>query len=154
MAENRGGDFLSVFEHAAAGAPGGRMATISGIEAIPLREPDEHGGEETVLVVVRTNNGVEGYGEAVARPDAVRAIVESDRPDPIGWDAGVRWLLEGEDARDPGRLWRKLKDATFWSCRAGVGHCALAGVEMRGAPPRQPQTRPPAARRGRLSRGG
>jgi L-alanine-DL-glutamate epimerase-like enolase superfamily enzyme len=106
------------------------MTTISGIEAIPLREPDEHGGEETVLVVVRTDNGLEGYGEAVARPDAVCAIVESDRPDPIGWDAGVRWLLEGEDARDPARLWRTLKDSTFWSCRAGVGHCALAGVEM------------------------
>lgn len=105
------------------------MATITEIEAIPLREPDEHGGEETVLIVVRTDVGVEGYGEAVARPDAVKAVVESTRPDPIGWDAGVRWILEGEDPSDPRRLWQRLKGETFWSCRAGIGHCALAGVD-------------------------
>jgi L-alanine-DL-glutamate epimerase-like enolase superfamily enzyme len=65
----------------------------------------------------------------VAPPNVVKILVENDYADTSGWDGGIRWLLRGEDPSDPLRLWLRLKSRTFWSCRAGIGHCALAGVD-------------------------
>jgi L-rhamnonate dehydratase len=102
---------------------------ITGVDALILGDasvPDE----ETVLVSVNTDEGVTGYGEAVASSRAVQAVVESQTVDEDGWDVGVRTLLLGEDPADPARLWLKLRANTPWSCRSGIGHVALAGVDM------------------------
>lgn len=103
---------------------------ISSIEAIILREPGGSTDDETVLVVVEAEDGTRGYGEAAARPDAVVAVVHSAMNDPVGWDDGIRSVLVGRDASEPAALWRELKRRTWWSCRAGIGHVALAGVDM------------------------
>lgn len=102
---------------------------VARVEAIVLREPGA-AGEESVLVVVEAADGTRGYGEAAARPEAVVKVIESSDPDPVGWNDGVRGLVVGSDARDPAAVWRRLKEATFWSCRSGIGHVALAGVDM------------------------
>lgn len=107
---------------------GGGVAIITNVDATILRDDDAQ--EETVLVTVRVDDGTVGYGEAVARVQAVKAVVESQTEAEGGWDCGVRTLLLGEDPGDPRRLWRKLRDNTFWSCRSGIGHVALAGVDM------------------------
>lgn len=104
-------------------------ATISDVEAIPLHATAADGGGELVLVVVRTDSGVEGYGEVVAAGEAVKLLVEREGGDEQGWDAGIRRLLVGVELTDPRALWRRLKSRTFWSCRVGIGHCALAGVD-------------------------
>jgi L-alanine-DL-glutamate epimerase-like enolase superfamily enzyme len=39
-------------------------------------------------------------------------------------------LLVGEDPSDPRTLWTKLVGSTFWSCKTGLGHAALAGIDM------------------------
>lgn len=103
---------------------------IISIEAIALRDPEDVGAEETVLVVVEASDGTRGYGEAVSQAPAVCAVLESANVDPVGWDAGVQSLLIGRDPRDPAGLWSLMKNETFWSCRAGIGHVALAGVDM------------------------
>jgi L-alanine-DL-glutamate epimerase-like enolase superfamily enzyme len=103
---------------------------ISSIDAIILREPGGSSDNETVLVVVEAEDGTRGYGEAVARSEAVVEVIRSTMVDPVGWDDGVRSALIGRDPGDPAALWRDLKRATFWSCRAGIGHVALAGVDM------------------------
>jgi L-alanine-DL-glutamate epimerase-like enolase superfamily enzyme len=101
---------------------------IESIEATMLRDPVS--GEETTLVIVAADDGTVGYGEALAHQVAVKAVIEARRSELDLWDADVQSLLLGEDPRDPKRLWRKLKSATFWSCRTGLGHVALAGVDM------------------------
>lgn len=100
---------------------------IQKVDAQILRDPLT--GEETVLVSVTSDEGVLGYGEGAARPAAVKAVVESEAPND-GWDAGIRTLLIGADPSDPAALWRRLRDNTFWSCRSGIGHVALAAVDM------------------------
>jgi L-alanine-DL-glutamate epimerase-like enolase superfamily enzyme len=104
------------------------VAIISHVDATILR--DEVGREETVLVTVRADDGTVGYGEAVARVQAVKAVIDSVSDAEGGWDRGVRTLLLGEEPTDPHLLWQKLRDNTFWSCRSGIGHVALAGVDM------------------------
>lgn len=101
---------------------------ITSVDAVILR--DEGMGEETVLVSVSTDEGVVGYGEAVAQSRAVKAVIESEAIDEGGWDVGIRTLLLGEDPADPAALWARLRGNTFWSCRSGIGHVALAGVDM------------------------
>lgn len=100
---------------------------IQNLDAKILRDPVT--AEETVLVTVRSDEGLVGYGEGAALPAAVKAVVESEAPND-GWDAGIRTLLIGADPADPARLWRYLRDNTFWSCRSGIGHVALAAVDM------------------------
>lgn len=104
---------------------------ISKIEAVILREP---GGRSTssdqVLVVAEAEDGTRGYGEAAAHPEAVVEVIRSTMVDPAGWDDGIQSVLVGRDAADPATLWRELKSRTWWSCRAGIGHVALAGVDM------------------------
>jgi L-alanine-DL-glutamate epimerase-like enolase superfamily enzyme len=116
---------------------------ISSVDATVLRDTiPGYEEDETVLISVTTGDGVTGYGEAVARSAAVKAVVESEATDD-GWDAGIRTLLLGEDPTDAAALCARLKDRTFWSCRSGIGHVAIAGVEtalwdlagkLRGAP--------------------
>jgi L-alanine-DL-glutamate epimerase-like enolase superfamily enzyme len=103
---------------------------ISSIEAVILREPGGGSDNETVLVVVEAEDGTRGYGEAAAQPGAVVEVIHSAMVDPVGWDDGVRSVLVGRDPSDPAALWRELKRRTWWSCRAGIGHVALAGVDM------------------------
>ena len=87
---------------------------------------------QTVLIAIRTDEGLVGYGEANASPQAVKAVVESrlGRPRAAIGDASIVETLVGEDPRDPMRLCTVLKATTPWSCRSGIGHVALAGVEM------------------------
>jgi L-alanine-DL-glutamate epimerase-like enolase superfamily enzyme len=119
---------------------------ISSVDATVLRDRvlgyEEYEEDETVLISVTTDDGVTGYGEALARSAAVKAVVESEATD-NGWDAGIRTLLLGEDPTDAAALCARLKERTFWSCRSGIGHVAIAGVEtalwdlagkLRGAP--------------------
>lgn len=102
---------------------------ISSVDATVLRDRvPGYEEEETVLISVATDDGVTGYGEAVARSAAVKAVVESEATDD-GWDAGIRTLLLGADPTDAAALCARLKDRTFWSCRSGIGHVAIAGVE-------------------------
>ncbi len=104
---------------------------ISDIEVAILREhaAPEDNREQTALVIVRTDEGAIGYGEANAHPGAVKAMVESELGCG-GWDRALRDLLIGEDPTDPRRLWERVSAATPWSSRSGVGHVARAGIDM------------------------
>lgn len=87
---------------------------------------------QTTLISIRTDEGLVGYGEANANPQAVKALVESrlGRPRAAIGDASIVETLVGEDPSSPARLCALLKATTPWSCRSGIGHVALAGVEM------------------------
>ncbi len=86
--------------------------------------------QQAALITVRTDAGLAGYGEANANPAAIKALIESEYTLPGGWDDGIKDLLIGEDPSDPRALWTKLVGSTFWSCKTGLGHVALAGIDM------------------------
>lgn len=113
---------------------------ITNIEAIVIREPRRlfNGGsalvtdsrERAALIAVHSDDGLVGYGEANADPQAIQALIDSTDGLAGGWDNGIRTSLLGEDPRDPRRLWTRMATTTQWSCRTGLGHVARAGVDM------------------------
>lgn len=101
---------------------------IASVEAVILRDPRTF--EESVLISIHTDEGLVGYGEVHANPTAVKAVIESRSVDEYGWDVGIQSILIGADPSDPRAIWVKMRENTFWSCRSGIGHVALAGVDM------------------------
>jgi L-alanine-DL-glutamate epimerase-like enolase superfamily enzyme len=84
--------------------------------------------QQCALVTLTAENGMAGYGEANANPAAVKALLETDCGLVDNWDDSPRSIILGADADDPRAFWKALKAHTFWSCRAGIGHVALAAV--------------------------
>jgi L-rhamnonate dehydratase len=109
------------------------MMKIVGVEAIVVETParDRRAADQTheaLLVRITSDDGFVGIGEAAGSPSVVKAFI--DEPTSFSWSRGISDLLIGEDPRDPRRLWTKLYEGTIWSGRVGLGHIALAGVDM------------------------
>lgn len=83
---------------------------------------------EAVIVQVVSDDGLVGAGEGSGLSAAVKAVI--DEPDGWAWSRGIADLLIGEDPRDPRLLWEAMRAATWWSTRSGIGHVALAAVDM------------------------
>jgi L-rhamnonate dehydratase len=106
---------------------------IVGVEAVVVETPakDRRAADQTheaALVRITSDEGLVGIGEAAAVPAVVKAFI--DEPTSFSWSQSIADILIGEDPRDPRALWSKLYDGTFWSGRVGLGHIALAGVDM------------------------
>jgi L-alanine-DL-glutamate epimerase-like enolase superfamily enzyme len=86
--------------------------------------------EQCALVAVTAEDGTIGYGEANALPDAVKSLLQTRRGLRGDWDDAPRTILDSADATTPAETWARLKAWSFWSCRAGLGHVALAGLDM------------------------
>lgn len=97
-----------------------------------VRESDDprDNREQCALVMVAAEDGSTGYGEANANPDAVKALLTSTHGLRGDWDDAPRRILDTADATNPAQTWARLKAWSFWSCRAGLGHVALAGLDM------------------------
>lgn len=86
------------------------------------------GTQDTVLVRIRTDNGLEGIGEADASPEVVKAII--DAPFSHNIACGLRELLIGENALETDRLWQKMYRRTMYFGRRAVGISAISAVDM------------------------
>jgi L-alanine-DL-glutamate epimerase-like enolase superfamily enzyme len=84
--------------------------------------------QDVVLVRVRTDNGLEGIGEADASPEVVKAIV--DAPFSHNIACGLRQLLIGENPLEHERLWQKMYRRTLYFGRTSVTICAMSAVDM------------------------
>src|SRR3984957_7361069 len=84
--------------------------------------------QDSVLVRVRTDTGLEGVGEADLSPEVVKAIV--DAPFSHNIACGLRHLLLGDTPRDKERLWQKMYRKTMYFGRKAVGITAMAAVDM------------------------
>lgn len=80
------------------------------------------------LVTLTADDGTVGYGEANANPAAVKALLDTDLGLTDNWDDIPRSLVIGADVTQPRQLTERLRESTFWSCRAGLGHVALAAI--------------------------
>jgi L-alanine-DL-glutamate epimerase-like enolase superfamily enzyme len=105
---------------------------IAAVEAMVLSVPDVRiigdGAQDTLVVRVVTDDGIEGIGESTAMPYVTKAIVEA-RGSQIA-ARGLAELLVGEDAGDIESLWQRMYDLTTVYGRRGVTIHAISAVDM------------------------
>lgn len=101
---------------------------ICEILRVPVVEAKTAGTQDTVLIRIVTDTGLEGIGEADSSPEVVKAII--DAPFSHNIACGLRELLIGENPLDTERLWDKMYRATMYYGRRAVGITAMAGVDM------------------------
>src|SRR5215468_1477706 len=101
---------------------------ICQILRIPNIQAKTASSQDSVLVRVRTDDGLEGVGEADSSPEVVKAIV--DAPFSHNIACGLRQLLVGENPLDHERLWQKMYRKTMYFGRKALGITAMAAVDM------------------------
>ena len=74
--------------------------------------------QDAVLIRIRTDDGLEGIGEADSSPEVVKAIV--DAPFSHNIACGLRELLIGENPLEIERLWQKMYRRTMYYGRTSV----------------------------------
>src|SRR5213596_4402227 len=84
--------------------------------------------QDSVLVRVRTDTGLEGIGEADSSPEVVKAIV--DAPFSHNISCGLRQILLGENPLETERLWQKMLRRTQYFGRTSVTIAAMSAVDM------------------------
>lgn len=95
---------------------------------IPNVQVKTASSQDSVLVRVRTDDGLEGIGEADSSPEVVKAII--DAPFSHNIACGLRELLVGENPLDHHRLWQKMYRRTMYFGRKAVGITAMAAVDV------------------------
>ncbi len=86
------------------------------------------GTQDTVIIRIRTDEGLEGIGEADASPEVVKSIIDAPFSHSIA--CGLREILIGEDPLDTDRIWSKMYRRTMYYGRRGVVITAMAGVDL------------------------
>lgn len=84
--------------------------------------------QDTVLVRVRTDTGLEGIGEADSSPEVVKAVI--DAPYSHNVACGLREILIGENPLETERLWQKMYRQTMYFGRTGVTITAMSAIDM------------------------
>lgn len=95
---------------------------------VPNVQAKTASSQDAVLVRVRTEDGLEGVGEADASPEVVKAIV--DAPFSHNIACGLREILVGEHPLETERLWQKMYRRTMYFGRTSVTIAAMAAVDM------------------------
>src|SRR3954463_13235589 len=95
---------------------------------IPSVEQRTASSQDAVLVRIRTDDGLEGIGEADSQPEVVKAII--DAPFSHNIACGLRELLVGENALETERLWQKMLRRTQYFGRSSVTIAAMSAVDM------------------------
>src|SRR6185369_1600473 len=95
---------------------------------IPSVERKTASSQDAVIVRVRTDDGLEGIGEADSQPEVVKAII--DAPFSHNIACGLRQILLGENALETERLWQKMLRRTQYFGRTSVTIAAMSAVDM------------------------
>jgi len=95
---------------------------------IPSVEKKTASSQDSVLVRVRTDTGLEGIGEADSSPEMVKAAI--DAPFSHNIACGLRQLVVGENPLEHERLWEKMYRATMYCGRRSTMITAMAAVDM------------------------
>ncbi|MDA0659950.1 MAG: mandelate racemase/muconate lactonizing enzyme family protein [Planctomycetota bacterium] len=101
---------------------------ICQILRIPSIEAKTASSQDSVLVRVRTDNGLEGIGEADSSPEVVKAII--DAPFSHNIACGLRQIVVGEDPLAHERLWQKMYRRTQYFGTSSVTITAMAAIDM------------------------
>lgn len=101
---------------------------ICQIVRIPQIEKKTASSQDSVLVRIRTDSGLEGIGEADSSPEMVKAAI--DAPFSHNIACGLRQLIVGENPLETERLWQKMYRATMYCGRRSLMITAMAAVDM------------------------
>ena len=84
--------------------------------------------QDSVLVRIRTDNGLEGVGEADSSPEMVKAVI--DAPFSHNIATGLRPLLIGQNPLETDRLWQSMYRKTMYAGRRSTTITAMAAIDM------------------------
>jgi L-rhamnonate dehydratase len=101
------------------------------VETFGLRghgQQGSYGCPYGVLVRIRTDAGIEGYGEADSMPSVIKAIIDAPFLNEIM--SGLKALLLGEDPTEPERLWAKMARGTIGYARDGAVLHGMAAIDL------------------------
>lgn len=84
--------------------------------------------QDSLLLRIRTDAGLEGIGEADSSPEMVKACI--DAPFSHNIASGLRSLLIGENPLETSRLWQKMYRATMYCGRRSTMITAMAAVDV------------------------
>ncbi len=106
---------------------------ISNVEAIHLRVEMPNGdlfdgSYDDCVIVVRTDDGIEGIGETESFSPAIQALVRG--PSAHNRARGLKEVLMGRDPTDPEGLWQLMYEATEYVGRKGLVMHALGGIDL------------------------
>jgi L-alanine-DL-glutamate epimerase-like enolase superfamily enzyme len=106
---------------------------ITEVEAVYLKIPDLDatkcdGTQDTLLVRVRTDEGITGVGEADSVPLVAKAAIDAPASHSIA--TGLRSLLIGENPLEVQRLWDKMYNGTIYFGRSGPALHAISAIDM------------------------
>jgi L-rhamnonate dehydratase len=106
---------------------------ITGIEVIELRVPGWEGltfdgSYDNCIVIVDTDEGLQGLAEVDSVPSVIRAVIEAPRSHTHAM--GLTSVLIGADPADVEGLWDRMYDATSYYGRRGVVIHAISAVDI------------------------
>ena len=105
---------------------------ITDIEVAYLKIPqitmEANGNQDTAVILVHTDEGITGLGEADSAPTVVKAIIDAPRSHSVM--VGLKEVLIGENPLDIERLWRKMYHATMYFGRRGAVIHAMSGIDI------------------------
>ncbi|MDP6354673.1 MAG: mandelate racemase/muconate lactonizing enzyme family protein [Planctomycetota bacterium] len=101
---------------------------IAQVLRLPQIEAKTAGTQDTLLIRVRTDTGLEGIGEVDSSPEPAKAVI--DAPFSHNIASGLREILVGEDPLQTERLWDKMYKGTFYFGRRMLGITAMAGIDL------------------------
>ena len=84
--------------------------------------------QDTCLIIIKTDEGIEGYGECDTSPWVAKAFIES--PGTHTMDQCVKDILIGSDPLKIDDLWSKIYVGTAMTGRRGAGVNAISAVDM------------------------
>ena len=79
--------------------------------------------QDTCLVIIKTDEGIEGYGECDTSPWVAKAFIES--PGTHTMDQCVKEILIGSNPLNINKLWSSIYIGTAMTGRRGAGVNAL-----------------------------
>jgi L-alanine-DL-glutamate epimerase-like enolase superfamily enzyme len=106
---------------------------ITDVEAVILKQKSTikmvgDGSQDTVVILLHTDEGITGIGEVDSSPYAVKTVI--DMPGSHMACRGLKEIVVGEDAFDIEKIWRKMYTQSLYHGRQSLVIHAMSGIDM------------------------
>ncbi len=103
---------------------------ITEIEVIPLYAPEAQGVKSTCIVLVHTDEGIDGIGQVEIPAMIASAFIKTREWEIAGyWQGGLEQVLLGEDPLNTERLWHKMYASMWLYGRRGAGIAVMSAID-------------------------
>jgi L-rhamnonate dehydratase len=105
---------------------------ITNVKAIVLKLPEisaeADGTQDDLIIIVETDEGINGYGEVDTSPYVGKAIVDAYMSH--GTCYGLREVILGADPFDYEQIWNDMWAKTYYYGRSGPAIHTMSGIDM------------------------